>query len=203
MQNNPENFSPEDSLRLIQAMIDKTRTNLADNSFYFLLWGWLVLIACLLQFTLLKFFHSPYHYYAWALMWVGIIVMIFTIRKEKMTRRVKTYIGDSMIRLWTGIGISFLIVGWICAFSGWINAFPLYILLYATGSFLSGSFMKFRPLITGGVICWALALVAALVPYEWQILVTALAVILSYIIPGYLLKKEYSRQAEEQNTVVS
>lgn len=191
MQNDPENFSPEESLQLIQSMIDKTKSDLADNSFYFLLWGWLVLIACLLQYTLLEFFHSPYHYYAWCLMWIGVIAMVFNIRKEKRAKRVETYIGESMKYLWIGIGISFVAAGWICAFSGWENAFPLFILLYAVGTFVSGCIMKFRPLILGGAVCWGMAIIAAALPYEWQILVTALAVLISYIIPGYLLKRRY------------
>jgi len=43
--NSEENFSPEESLQFIQTMIDKAKDSVADKSFYFLLWGWLVFIA--------------------------------------------------------------------------------------------------------------------------------------------------------------
>ena len=52
MENDTESFSPEQSLRVIQSMIDKTKNSISDKSFYFLLWGWLVFIGALLQFTL-------------------------------------------------------------------------------------------------------------------------------------------------------
>jgi hypothetical protein len=49
MDNQPETLSPEESLQVIRTMIEKAKTTVADNSFYFLLWGWLVFIAALLQ----------------------------------------------------------------------------------------------------------------------------------------------------------
>ena len=45
-----ESFSPEESLQVIQTMIEKTKSKVVDNSFYFLLWGWLVFIASIGQF---------------------------------------------------------------------------------------------------------------------------------------------------------
>lgn len=39
-----ENFSPQESLQLIQSMISKTKTNISENRFYFLFWGGLLLL---------------------------------------------------------------------------------------------------------------------------------------------------------------
>jgi hypothetical protein len=35
-----ENFSPQESLKLIQAMITRAKANLEGNRVYFSLWGW-------------------------------------------------------------------------------------------------------------------------------------------------------------------
>ena len=42
-------LSPEESIDLINTMIGKARKRYTDNSFYFLLWGWLVIVASALQ----------------------------------------------------------------------------------------------------------------------------------------------------------
>jgi hypothetical protein len=45
-----ENFSPQESLLLIQSMINKAKSDLEENRFYFLLWGWMAFLAFLAQF---------------------------------------------------------------------------------------------------------------------------------------------------------
>ena len=66
MENN-QKFSAEQSLQLIQSMIEKAKQDVANNSFYFLLWGWLIFIAALLNFVLMKFtdFEQPYLAWNW------------------------------------------------------------------------------------------------------------------------------------------
>jgi hypothetical protein len=71
-----ENFSPQQSLQLIQSMIDKTKQNISDKSIYFLVWGWLTFIACTGQFILKHIYNYPKHYYVW---WVVVIGIFFSI----------------------------------------------------------------------------------------------------------------------------
>jgi hypothetical protein len=94
-----ENLSPEESLRVIQAMIDKTKTSVADKSFYFLLWGWLVLVGSLLQYFLFVIVKTPQHGAAWSIMFVGIIVSIVRGAKEK-SGPVKTYVDEGLTSIW-------------------------------------------------------------------------------------------------------
>ena len=47
------NLTQQQSLKIIQEMIATSKNNLKDNSFFFLLWGWLVLIASLSNFALI------------------------------------------------------------------------------------------------------------------------------------------------------
>lgn len=183
-----EVFSPKDSLLVIQAMIDKTKAQLSDNSIYFLLWGWIVFIGCLLQYFLLVFIKSSYHYYAWLIIIPGILFSTLYGIKNKKKVKVKTYVGDSMGLLWKGMSISFMALVFIFPNIGWQHAFPIYILFYATGTFISGGILQFKPLQVGGIICWILAVASTFVSYQNQILFTALAILASYLVPGYLLK---------------
>jgi hypothetical protein len=184
-----ENFSPQESLQLIQSMISKTRTNISENRFYFLFWGWFAFIAILTQFFLKVVLHYEHHYLVWALTLPAVIVtVIYTSRRNKI-RPARTYIGESMSFLWRGIGISFFVLFVIVSNSkqGWLYSYPFFILLYGLGTFVSGRILKFQPLVIGGIFNWLLACAAAYVNFDYQMLFAAAALLTSYIIPGHLL----------------
>ena len=186
-----ENFSPQDSLRVIQSMLEKSKQDMRGNDVYFLMWGWLSFIAIIGQFILKVMIGFQYHYLIWLITIVGMALsVIYTIRQKKQ-RKVSSYIGESMGYLWTGIGISFSVLSIIISTSiGWLHAWPFFILFYGLGTFISGKFIHFKPLVIGGIVCWILSCVAVFVPYDYQLLIAALAILCSYIIPGYLLKSE-------------
>ena len=183
-----EHFSPQQSLQLIQSMIDKTRANISENRFYFLLWGWLTLSAILGQFLLKVVFLYRHHYLVYL---VTIPALFLTIRhaRQKGRRPYRTYIGHSMSNLWTGIGISFFVLVFIISAGiGWRHGWPFMILMYGLGTFISGKILQFKPLVVGGIINWLLACACVFVPYDYQILLAAAAIVCSYIIPGYMIR---------------
>ena len=184
-----ENFSPQQSLALIQNMIAKTKNNLAENRLYFLFWGWITFIAILSQFALIVWLQYERHYLVWLItIPASIFTVIYSVRYERKTG-VRSFVGDSMSALWVGIGISFGILSFIISKSpgGWNYCWPFFILFYGLGTFVSGMLIQFRPLIVGGIINWVLAIVCVFLPMEYQLLMGALAILTSYIIPGHLL----------------
>src|ERR1041385_8603631 len=96
-----ENFSPEDSLKIIQTMIDKTKTSVADKSFYFLLWGWLVFIGALLQFILKVVVRTEAHPAAWNIMFIGVI--LHGVREKDSS--VRSFLDEGLQNIWICIGI--------------------------------------------------------------------------------------------------
>lgn len=186
-----ERFSPEQSLHVIQSMIDKTKQDMSDNSIYFFIWGWVTFIACAGQFILKRIVGYEKHYQVWFLVIIGIVFSIYYGIKEDRSKKVKTYLGESMKWLWTGMGISYFVLSMILSKIGWgSSVFPFFIMLYGLGTFISGNFLRFRPLIIGGIIAWALAIGAAWVEYDFQMLFGAAAILISYIIPAYLLRSK-------------
>lgn len=185
-----ENFSPQQSLQLIQTMIVKTKAKLSQNSIYFLLWGWVTFLAILGQFLLKVVFQYKHHYLVWLITIPAVILsLVYTARTHKK-HTVRTYVGESMSSVWTGIGISFFVLSIIITNSngGWINAWPFFILLYGLGTFVSGKILKFTPLVVGGIFNWILAVVCIYVEFDYQLLMAAAAILTSYIIPGHLLR---------------
>lgn len=186
-----ENFSPQQSLQLIQSMISKAKANFSENRFYFLLWGWVAFSCIMGQFILKVLVNYRHHYIVWAATIVAaIITMVHASRYNRTMPR--TYVGDSMSHLWTGMGISFFVLTVIItqANGGWNYAYPFFIMMYGLGTFVSGRMLQFTPLIIGGIINWFLAIVCAFLDFDYQLLVAAAAILCSYIIPGHLIKTE-------------
>lgn len=184
-----DNFSPQQSLALIQDMISKTKSNLSENKFYFLLWGWTSFVAIIGQFVLKVIFEYERHYLVWLVTLPAVIITVLYSAKRNKKPPVKTYVGESMSDLWTGVGVSFFILSFIITNSpgGWLNAWPLFILFYGLGTFVSGRILKFNPLIAGGIFNWVLAIISIFVHFDYQLLLAAGAILTSYIIPGHLL----------------
>ncbi|GAB4092898.1 hypothetical protein [Flaviaesturariibacter terrae] len=189
-------FTPDDSLALIHTMIRKTRSSLGANRFYFLFWGWIAFAALMAQFLLKVVVHYPQHYRVW---WVIVPAVIITILRSRRHGRdgVRSYVGESMGALWMGVGISFFVLSFLIAQlrDGFLNAYPFYILFYGLGTFISGRLLHFRPLVIGGILNWLLAMACVFVAYDYQMLLTAFAILSSYIIPGYLLKEKATSYA--------
>ena len=58
------------------------------------------------------------------------------------------------------------------------------------GTFLSGSILRYRPLIVGGIVLWLSAFAANSVGFEYQNIVSAVGFAFGYLVPAYMLKKE-------------
>ncbi len=187
----PEDFSPQQSLQLIQSMIAKTKTNLGENRFYFLLWGWTIFAAILVQFFLKVVVHYPHHYLVWLVTFVTFFITILRNKHDDKKSGVRTYIGDSIGYLWMGLGISFFVMTFIISVSiGWLHAWPFMILMYGVGTFISGKILQFKPMVVGGILNWIIAAACPFVPYDYQLLLAAAAIAISYLIPAYLIKNE-------------
>ena len=189
-----ENFSPQQSIDLIQSMISKTKNTVADSSVFFLLWGWVVFIGCLLQYFLKNIVHYPYHYNAWLIIIIGIAGSIYLGSRQSKKVKVKTYIDESIGHLWIAISITYFALAFIFARIGYEHSFTFYMLLYGIGCFVSGQLIKFTPLVWGGIGAWLLAILSGWLDYDTNMLLTALAILISYIIPGYLLRKRYKNK---------
>lgn len=162
-----------------------------NRRFYFLLWGWYVFLAFLLQFFLKTVLGFAYGYVVWFGVFPVMAIMLVRLKAHPQEPHT-TYLGHSIRNLWTGIGISFFVLSLVITRSGSPSSivYPFFILLYGLGIFVSGRLLRFRPLIAGGIFCWALAVVCPSLRVNFQFLAAAAAILFSYIIPAYLLKPD-------------
>ena len=200
---NEENFDPKQSLLLIESMINRAKDKFAEDGSMYLLWGWVVFVCSLTQFVLMHFFKYPYHYVVWFASWIIVIYQLVYIRKKIKRRRVRTYTGYILGYVW----LTFVIVIFLLAFligrltegDYYIHISPILLTIYGIPIFLSGIILRFKPLIIGGIGCWILSIAAMLIDnYDYQFLLIPLAMIIAWIIPGYLLRAKYKLQSKNQ-----
>ena len=183
-------FTEQQSIKVIHEMIENTKAKFRDNGFFYLLWGWLVLIASLSHFIMLNLEYE-YAWLPWPVMMCGggIASGIAGYRLGRKAS-VKTFFDTAIISLWLAFTITLFI---ILLASGvgrisWDTANVLIIALYGLGTFISGNMMKFKPLIWGGVFSWILAIVGLFLSPYYSLPLVAISIIVAYLIPGYMLK---------------
>ncbi len=194
MDSHDTDFSPQESLQLIRSMIETTRNSMSDSSHYYLLWGWATMIGCLIQYFLLVVINYKHHYYAWFVTPVALLLHFIFLYKDNKKENVKTFISDATGYLWMIIGFSFFALSFVFAKIGWQYCFPFYIMLYAIATYISGSLINFKPMAYGGAACLVLVVITPYLRYEEQILSAAFAILISYIIPGHLLRNYYHKK---------
>ena len=90
---NKEIMSGQESLQIIQQMIGQAKRQYSDDSFNYLLWGWLVFIASLGQYILAYVgFAQPA--IVWLLMPLGAVISTIYNYKANKKEKVKTYIDE-------------------------------------------------------------------------------------------------------------
>ncbi len=190
-------FNEQDSIRVITEMIENSKSNLKDNSFFYLLWGWLVLIASVSNFVLLKMGYYELSWIPWAvLMSGGGIVSGIAGHRLGKKAKAKTMFDTTMSFLWGGFVITLFII-LFTAGSGnisWKASNVLIIALYGLGTFVSGGLLKFKPLIIGGILSWAIAIATLFTPEIYSLLMVGLSIVVAYLIPGYMLKSKEKSQ---------
>lgn len=181
-----------DRLNLISDMINQSKKNLAKgSSFYFIFWGWVILVANLTHFIIQEFelYHAPY------VIWnitipATIITWVYSFRKQKYAQ-VQSHIDKIIGVLWVTLTISTVS---LLFFVGNVKTNINAIIMgsSAIGTFITGFILRFNPLKWGGVALWICSILAFSIDPSYQHLISALGVLLGYLIPGYLLKRAES-----------
>ncbi|MDA0193586.1 MAG: hypothetical protein O2887_03390 [Bacteroidetes bacterium] len=182
-------LTKEEHLALISEMIVQAKQNVAKGgSFYFLLWGWVIMLANLGHYLIDKLDLYPYPFVVWFLTIPALIAtIIYGIRQDRNARVVSHY--DRIYgHLWTGI---FVLIITVLAFMSKLsfNHNAVILLLSGLGTYISGTMLRFKPLIFGGIWLWAVAVVAFSVSVQDQYLIAGIGLFIGYLIPGYLLKR--------------
>ncbi len=191
-----EEFSAEESLQVINRMIMRAKQSFSRISFYFLLWGWLLLGAGLTEYVLQHVVHFQHWWIGWPIAGFGggITAGIYGSRQSRK-QMAMGYMDRVFTFLWVAftITLAIMIVGSVL---NKISPTPYIIVLIGLPTFVSGGIMKFKPLLLGGIIFWAVGIASFFAFKEYSALLFCFSILCGYIIPGYML-----RMAEKKGVI--
>lgn len=192
METQEKPMNEKESLQLIQEMILTAKKSVRQNGFFYLLWGWLVILASLTDYFLQRM-EIQYSGLTWlGMMTIGGIVSAIYGSRQERTQQVKTHIDILMKYLWGAFMIS-LFIFLFFSLKNNLSPCPPLLVLCGIGTFVSGGALKFKPLVFGGILFWLFAIVCFLLDAQYHLLTYALAIFIGYIIPGYMLKANFNK----------
>jgi hypothetical protein len=187
MNTSEESLSGQESLRIIQQMINRAKPEMSRQSFYPLLWGWIVLVASLAHFLLIRYSAFKYPAVVWSLIIFGIIGTVAKARQQRRKRGSRTFTSSIIGLIWVTFLVNYFIL------LGFMPKLYLYfipvILLMEAGSLILTSFvLKHKAYFAGGILVWIAAIISFMIPVEWQLLAVSCAALFGFMMPGYILK---------------
>ena len=192
-----EDFTHIESLTVIQAMINKAKDQFSENGHLYLVWGWAILVCSIGHFVLIRFFNYQYASMIWMLTWVAIIYQTYYLWKQEKRKKVRTYTDHIIGWVWITFVILMFLFGFLFSIALGKQYYQYmnvgFLALYGMPTFLSGITLRFKPLIYGGIACWLLSIIACFTPYQFHLLLLGLAVIIAWIVPGYILKARFKK----------
>lgn len=182
-------MTPEQSLRLIDATIREAKRSFHKVHFYFLLWGVLFALAGIASFALMRA-GVALHWLVWPAAGVvgGLVAGAHGARQGRQ-QGASTAMDRLQQWLWSAYVLTLvvLVVGAVMA-----RLDPNAVVLVLTGlpTFVTGAMMRFRPLMLGGVLFWVTGALLFFTLQPYSSLVFSGAIVLGYIVPGFMLKQE-------------
>jgi hypothetical protein len=206
-----ENFDEKESLKLITEMINKTKESFHDTGFGPIMWGALIALCSIAQYCSIVFhFNLPFN--VWLLPIIAIVPQIYYSIQQGKKIGAKSYNDIAMDFTWIAFGISMGILSYVVNVIGvdLKNGIPnymqvrgnfrfydhttsLFLILYAIPTFITGGIMKFKPMLFGGILCWVLAFISVFTKGDIDMLLTAVAAIFAWLIPGIMINKGYRK----------
>lgn len=180
-------LSNQERLEMITRMIHEAKSSVArGGSNQILLWGWVIALANFGHFTLEQFnYHAPY--VVWLIIVPAIIFSVYLGIKMKSTATVG-HIDRVYGQLWLAIGIViFFTLSMMPQLDYYHN--PIIVAIAGAGMYITGRLLRYRPVLIGAVILWSAAIVESQVSLSYHYLISGIAVVLGYLIPGYMLKR--------------
>ncbi len=186
-------LSGKESLMLITEMINRAKRETAgDGGFQLLLWGWVIAVCNFGHFTLEKLgYERPY--YIWILVVPAVAISFWKGFQIARKARVKSHISEVINQVWIMVFAGIIITLAFMPVIGYHHN-PVILLLAGIGMGATGALIRVNLVRAGGLLLLVAATVGFMLPVADQYLLSGIAIVLGYLVPGYYLKKSYSER---------
>ena len=185
-----DQLNPTESLEIISKAIHQTKENFKEQVVYFILWGWVSLIASIINYYLAAHTSFQYPYLPWLILVPIALIFHFRIEKKRgKAKKIQSYYDLYLKYLWSVLGGSFIA---IIIYTSYFDIPPtsFLLLLAGMGTLITGLTIEFKPISWGGLALLLFSFVALFVSPSQTLLVYCLAIILGYLVPAYMLGKD-------------
>jgi hypothetical protein len=194
---NEQSFTPEESLLLISRTIEETKQRFQENGHILILWGSLTFIVILSQYVLVLLGLYKLFDIAWTciLFPLGAVYTFFYVRRKEVRNNIPRTIFARIIGTmgWV-VGINLMVLGFIFGDQLGKALAPVFLILLALLTLMTGISIKFKPLTIGGILLNLIGLGTFLVNPDYHGLSMMLGAVVGLIIPGILLNKAKNPQ---------
>lgn len=201
MEQEENQLSEQESLSIIQQMIDTAKQEQKDDGKGWIVWGWMLFSASILSYINLKtgWFST---FFFWDI-FGALTIVLFIIEAVrnfvfKKKTKVKTYTQAIFEKLNIGFFISlmFIIVAMNTGDVHPTKGFALLMCLYGFWILIYGSLLNFKPSIIGAFITFVIAYFSIFLDnrnFDIVMLLQAVAVLCGYIIPGHIANRQFKK----------
>jgi hypothetical protein len=181
---NEQTLTGEQSLELITSMINQAKNDYYDT-------GISAIILCSMVTYLNHYLKWAALDYVWWLTVIAVVPQIIIAIREGKNRRYKSYQSELISGIWISFAIAIFLFSYISSRYVIDHEAAIFLTFYGIPTFATGLGRRFRPMIFGGLACWAFAIVSLYVPYPNALFLLAGGALLAWFIPGLILRRCY------------
>jgi len=191
-------LTEQESLLIIQQMIDTAKQEQKDDGKGWIAWGWLLFAVSIFSYWNMhtRWVHT-FFFWNWFGFIVLIILLYILVRRLFFPagERVRTYTKELFNKLNLGffIFVFFIIVA-INAGMPPSKGFAVLIALYGFWVWIFGVAFNFKPSVIAAFITWGCGFAALFVKgFDWVMVCHAAAVLCGFIIPGHMAQSAFKK----------
>ena len=194
------NFTHEQSLTLINEMINRARNNVSlERNYSLLYWGYLSAVLAITHYLLMHTLSNPTQgSWIWIIMLPAAVVGYFIERSTKRKKLVKTHFDNITGMVWVGFFISWTFFMIVFQFIGSNSVtsrliIPVCLIMFGMGQFITAFVLRYKLWFAAAVLSWAGAVLCAFLPTDLNMIVFAVNMIVGCAIPGHVLNYQVKK----------
>ncbi len=184
-------MSLSDSVNTIQKSLESAKRVKTNASFYYLWWGSILLIYYFSNFLLLSSFKetgNTISQWLWLIFPLGAVGSIFNKKKDDITETAISKSEKIYFYTFTAFAMMFAVTSMYSLITNTLLSLKFLPMMLGTTVYVTGGITKHKPSIFGGVLSASLTIFSLTADTSLNYLFAAIAVVLSCIIPGLLMK---------------
>jgi len=203
-----ESKQAEAELSFIKKVMEDSRQVTVDNGKYYILWGVLVSVTLLTNYSMMCFEVSKGYFYGiiWMVMMVvGIAASSIMKSRDLKKAKVHTFSGKVISSIWISAGIVMFIIAFIGpAFKVYDYSYisALISLVLGIAYYVSGEIQQIKWLQLLSIGWWAGGIALFAVPGIHSYLIFGLMIIFLQTIPGFILYNKWKEEFDASANIV-